>query len=484
PAPNTPQIRLIAPEVRVVHNSAIPFSLNDGPLWAGAGNNTMVTAGIDARGSRVTLVVAPQFIWSANRPFEMPDPRFFPIPLPAGRDSLASPFHIRPNSIDLPVRFGRTAFSHVYPGQSTLAVRLGRFETGLSTENQWWGPGIRNAIVLSNNATGFPHFFVRTGGPWHTAVGSFEGRWLVGGLSESRYFDRDPANNLRSISALALTWQPRWVPDLTLGVTRSVYAPVRNWGHVPLDFFDALVSLPGRPNDRPLGDSTQTPGPDQIYSWFGRWVFPAAGLEVYGEFAKTELPSSVRDFLITPGHTLGYTLGLQWAKPLGAAAALPAVRLQAEHTWLERSATFRQKPVESYYTSRAVVQGYTNEGQALGAATGPGSSSHWIALDFVNRRWEAGVFAGRIRWDNDALYTVALTIAPYLSYWCMHDVSLFGGVRGSYRGSWGTLSAWVSAGTRYDIFFRNTVICGRDFRPSQATDVKNSTLELRYSAPF
>ncbi len=482
PASRFPAIRLLAPDVRFVHNSAIPFSLNDGALWAGAGGNVIVTAGVRAEWGPVRLTVAPQLAGSANSPFPMPDPRFYPIPLPAGRDSLASPWHIRPGSIDLPVRFGTSGFTRVYPGQSTLAVGGGAFETGVSTENEWWGPGVRNAIVLSDNAPGFPHFFIRTGRPLRTAAGTVEGRWLVGGLSESRYFDRDPSNDRRSLSALGLSWAPRWVPGLTVGVARAVYAPASGWGAVAADFFNAAVVYPGRPNDRAASDSTPRPGPDQLYSWFGRWVLPGAGLEIYGEFAKTELPSSFRDFLVSPGHTLGYTLGLQWARALAGAAALPAIRLQAEHTWLEKSATFRQKPIGTYYASPAVIQGYTNQGQVLGAAIGPGASSHWLAMDYVDRHWEAGVFGGRIRWDNDAMYTVNL-VSPYLSYWCMHDVSLFGGVRGGYRGPLGTVAASVTTGTRYDIWFRNTFVCGKDFKPGYATDVRNTTLELRYTLP-
>jgi hypothetical protein len=245
---------------------------------------------------------------------------------------------------------------------------------------------------------------------------------------------------------------------------------------------DALVSYPGRPNDRPLGDSTQVPGADQVYSWFGRWLFPRSGLEIYGEFSKTELPASFRDFLIAPGHTSGYTLGLQWAK----AVAGGAMRLQAEHTFLERSSTFRQKPVETYYASRAVVQGYTNRGQVLGASIGPGASSHWLALDYVKgeprRGWELGLFGGRIRWENDALYTVRLP-NPFIRPWCMHDVSLFGGVRAAIGGPMGTLIASLATGTRFNVHFRNYSVCGRDFKAEQALDIENTTVQLGWVVP-
>ena len=129
-----------------------------------------------------------------------------------------------------------------------------------------------------------------------------------------------------------------------------------------------------------------------------------SGFEVYGEWARTELPASLRDLFTAPGHTQGYTLGLQWARPLRQGR--DALRVQAEHTFLEQSSTFRDRPVGVYYTSRAVIQGYTHDGRVLGAAIGPGASSHWLALDYFRSSWDVGLFGEWVRWDNDAMWTV------------------------------------------------------------------------------
>lgn len=477
-----PLFSLLSPRIELVHNSRFPFSLNDGSLWAGAGSNALLTFGVRVDWGPVSIVLAPEIAASANRDFEPPDPALVPLKLPAERDSLSNPWYLRPGSIDLPLRFGTKPFGGVFPGQSTIALGWGALAVGVSTENHWWGPGVLNAIVLSDNAPGFPHWFVRTARPLSTGWGEWEAVLLSGGLTESPFFDRDPSNDLRTISAFALEWRPRWVRGLSLGVTRSVYQPAGNWSDVPMALLDALVSYPGRPNDRPLADSSQVPGADQIYSWFGRWVFPRSGLEVYGEFSKTEFPASLRDFLISPGHTLGYTLGLQWAKSWRGEQNSGVIRLQAEHTFLERSSTFRQKPVGSYYTSRAVVQGYTNRGQVLGAAIGPGASSHWLAVDYFKPRWQVGIFAGRIRWNNDALYTVPLP-NPFIRHWCMHDVSLFGGVRAAISGRVGTIAASASRGTRFNTHFRNYSVCGRDFSSEEALDIRYTTFAVSWTVP-
>jgi hypothetical protein len=471
-------LKPLAPDVQWVRNSDLAFSLNQGTLWAGRGNNVRLRAGFQAEWGRVSLIVAPELIHSENRDFALPDPRLTPLADQTG-NPFADPFNVLPNSIDLPIRFGDASFSNLHPGQSTLAVRTGATTLGISTENEWWGPGIRNAIVLSDNAPGFAHFFARTGRPISTAIGTFDGRLLLGTLQESSYFDDLPANDTRSFSGFAMTWQPPGLGDgLALGVTRAVYRPVDGTSDVLPHVLDAFLSFPERPNDRPVSDSTQTPGPDQLYSLFGRWVFPRSGFEVYGEYSRTEFPASFRDFLEAPGHTQGYTLGLQWARAM--AGGRDALRLQTEHTYLERSTTFRDRPVGTYYTSRAVPQGYTNQGRVLGATIGPGSSSHWLALDYFGPSWEVGLFGERIRWNNDALFDTPL-VTPFEAYWCQHDVTIRAGIRGGISAPFGRFSASLSTGKRMNVFFEHFTPCGQDEDPRALNDINNTTLELKYS---
>src|SRR5207237_4578720 len=131
-------------------------------------------------------------------------------------------------TIDVPMRFGNKAISRLDLGETTALVSAGAIEIGFSNENEWWGPGIRNAIVLSNNAPGFPHLFLRTGHSLKTKLGAVELRWLVGGLTESAFFDTVSTNNTRSLSALAATLQTAWDPNLSIGFARSVYGTTKS----------------------------------------------------------------------------------------------------------------------------------------------------------------------------------------------------------------------------------------------------------------
>ena len=463
---------LLAPLLVVVNNSSIPFSLNDGPMWAARGWSEDIRAGLRAQWGRFSLVLAPELVATENLWYELPPP-LVQLPRPPGRSPFSTPWYVGAYSIDSPLRFGERGLRRLDPGQSTLAADLGSVTMGFSTENEWWGPGIRNAIVLSNNAAGIPRAFVRTTRPVRTGVGTFAARWFLGELSESPYFDTASANHHRSITAFAATWTPAGAPNLTLGFTRAVYAPLAGGQGIVDHTLDLL-------RDRGMhavpGDSFPQPSRDQIFSFFGRWVFPADGFAVHAEWARTDPPRSLRDLLTSPNRSQGYTLGLEWARPVRGGR--DAVRIQGELTYLEKSPDFRNQPVETWYTSAASPQGYTQRGEVIGAAIGPGASSQWLAVDYFAPKWRIGVFGGRIRWNDDALYSFT---GNYANKWCSHDVSLFGGVMANLLSPWGSFETSVTVGERLNMFFFHLTWCGPTAARIDVLDARNTTLQLRFT---
>ena len=458
--------RLIAPAAWLFVNSALPSGENDGALWAGKGPNARVIAGVDAgfHGLRVTLL--PELAYSSNEFFEYG--QLFVPSLQAGRNPYSSPWNGVPVSIDAPPRFGPGKTVRVSPGQSSVSFRSRGVELGITTENEWWGPGIRTAIVLSDNAEGFPRAFIRTSTPRNTRIGTFAARLTWGGLSESKYFDSDPSNDLRYWSAFAATWTPRMEPDLTLGVARAVFANAGSWGAVAARPFNAF--LPARRSAQTsITDSSFVAGRDQIFSLFGRWVFPGYGFEAYGELARAELPSSVRDLLEDPGHSQGYTFGVQW---IGAPTSVGKLRVQAEHSYLEHDPSFARRPVESFYTSRSVQQGYTNRGQVIGAGMGQGSSGEWLATDLLGNRFGVGAFVSRTRFNNDAYFLLPF---PYGGGHCEHDVTFGPGIRGFARTPFGKAALEYRSAMRDNAYFQNLTSCSL---ASPYIDVRNQILSI------
>lgn len=460
-------VTALSPQVLAVINSALPFSQNNGGLWAGRGLSTRTLTGFRVERGPVRIIFAPHMVLSANAEWPLFQNYYHPA-VPSGYSSFYFPYYVGRFTIDQPMRFGDNAIRRIDLGQTTALASTGNLELGFSNENEWWGPGIRNALVLSNNAPGFPHLFVRTRRPIPTRLGGVEIRWLVGGLRESAYFDTISTNNTRSIAAFAATLQTRWDPNLSVGVARSVYGTTKGWEKVPWRWFDVFART-----HRDIPDTSRTQR-DQLFSIFGRWVFPASGVEIYAEWARTQLRLNLRDFLLAPNHSQAYTTGLQW---LGGNWNEGLFRVQAEISQLEQSATFRDGPLGSWYTSTRVVQGYTNRGQVLGAAIGPGASSQWLAVDYLKPSWRLGAFLGRIRWNQDVHNHAGLPV--YVGY-CSQDVTIYPGIRGGTQGRFGALTADLSIQNRLTPFFQNGGGCPNNGR---RLDISNNSLSVTF-APF
>jgi hypothetical protein len=452
---------LIAPELAATCNSRIPLSLNDGAMWAGRGASTLVRAGAGFSSKYFTLIVAPEFTYSQNLGFEV-----MPGTAP-GRSAWSSPWHMGSQSADLPLRFGAKPWQLVSPGQSSFTLNAGAIALGVSSENQWWGPGVRNALLMSNQAEGVPHMFARSARPIVTRVGDFEWLLIGGALTESIYFDTVATNNTRSLSGFVVTFRPALARDLTIGLGRIVVAPTDGPGTAMQGAFNSLTQW--HPSGTTVTRSDSLKG-DQMMSLFGRWLFPKDHFELWFEWAKSELPRSLRDLVIAPQDAQGYTLGAQWALPVQDGRA--SVRIQVEATNVEQSVVFADHPVPDYYTGTTTAQGFTQRGQVLGASVGPGGQSQWLASDYMARDWSLGIMLQRIRWEDNALYR-----QPIPNFF-RHDVTLMAGVRGTLRTRAYDFSASIAANPRQDYLFQNGFANPEGRR---TVDVPNFTVTLGVS---
>jgi hypothetical protein len=450
-------VRLIEPRLRTVLNSRIPHTLNEGALWGGRGVNLAVAAGVEARAGALTARIAPEVAMHSNAGFPLlRDPR-------ADRSAYSTPWRTGAQSADLPHRFGSAPFVVVDPGESRLALTHGILSAGGSTERRWWGPGTENALLLSTNAPGIPHLFVELDSGERADGARWSVHGIAGALVESRFFDYDETNDLRSVSALAVEYHPARIPDLSFGAARAVYSPADRSAHVLRDAAQVVRRVR-------CGRRTPERGRpcEQMVSLFGRWAPAGSNAEVYGEWARTELPRSLGELLRAPNHSQGYTLGLGWNRELGAGL----LHVGAEVSYLEESATFRARRPRPFYTSELIPQGYTHRGRSVGAAIGPGASSQRFAVDHLSDGAGAGIYLGRVRWDNVAYYE---TRPAFRSL--EHDVSMLGGVRGHLDTRIGRVEGGLQYERRMNYHFRS-LATATDPVP---LDINNVTTRLSIS---
>lgn len=456
--PGRTRVWLVPVDGTLAYNARLPYTRNLDGLWAGRGVSARLGGGLRfARGPfRATL--APSLRVSQNAGFEVAPAPYYAPPIPPDYSPYASPWNVSPfvgarYSIDEPVRFGDEPLVEADAGESGIWVRGTRLTLGVTTEHAWWGPGIRNSLLLSNNAPGVPRLELRTSAPLTGRAGTLEAHWFTGSLRESRVFNTHPEDDRQYLSALALSWRPPRARGVEVGMARVVFGP-SELGSQWLRPFEVFRSV-GRPDDRPRSDTTHVRAREQLTSVFARLRIPEDSFSVHIELGRAQEPVNLRDFLTEMTHSLAYTVGVEYAR--GWRGGPDLLRIQLEATSLEQSSTYLHRPTPSWYTSRALRQGYTNRGRTLGAAIGPGSSGQWLAVDLLRPEDRLGIFLSRSRWNTDAM--LLLPFPPGTGF-CEFDVTVSPGIRGARRlGRAGTVSAEVMLSKRYNVFFNNVSGC-------------------------
>jgi len=449
--------RWLQPSALLFGRSPLPGGGNDGGLWQGSGVGVSVTlGGVLVKDRRFRVLVAPEVMWASNSPVTLIQEPFWAPPLPPPRSPYASPWNASPwtaipYTLDMPWRYGDRPFARFGLGQSGAWWQVGAVELGATTEHEWWGPALRNALVLSHNADGIPRLAARSMRPLQFGFGDVEFSYGLGTLRTSPFFDETDQGS-RSWNGLAIAVQPRGVPGLTVGLTRAVIGELgpTAWLRRGADVF-ANVPMPLAPP----GDSSRVVR-DQIASIFGRWVLPGDGTELYAEFGRAVQPTSLRDLLVEPNHSLGYTLGLQRVAPGGRPGTW--WRVQAEATFTEQSPSYRTRPQASWYSSRGVTRGFTHDGQVLGSAIGPAGSEQFFGVDRLAGRSRVGVYAQRTRRNQDAFFSLPWNYAGGQGF-CEFDVASELGVRGAFESSRAMVRWQAGWMDRLNVFFQKNNGC-------------------------
>jgi len=373
-------------------NSQHPEGYNDGVMVPAKGYQTYLSAGVYAQYGPLSIQLWPEMLSVENKAFD----GFYQIyhkPSP-------------PSGIDLPERFGDSAFQKTFWGQSSVRLTFGPVSFGLSNENLWWGPGIHNALIMTNNAPGFKHLTLNTVRPIKTRIGSFEGQLIAGRLDASGYTPGLP-DDWRYLNAITMSYQPKWVPGLFLGFARSFYMYHSDMGH---HFYDYLPVF-GAVEKVAVGNAaTDARRQDQLLSLFMRWVWVKAHAEIYAEFGREDHAWNTRDILLEGDYSAAYIVGMQKLFSFGLRKG-EYIQVNAEITnlastpsTLNRMAPYSSNgniPIGYWYTHYQVTQGYTHDGQVLGAGIGPGSNLQWMKVSWVKGLKSLGIEFERYVHNND-----------------------------------------------------------------------------------
>lgn len=376
---------ILDPRFSYILSTAYPRGYNDGPVWNGRGSNMSLTAGVGGNIGILHFTFAPVVWYAQNKDFHIPN-------LGLNKNPYSYPAE---GAIDWVMRYGNEANYEFDWGQSEVRLIYKNATLGFSTANFSWGPSRYNPIIMSKNAGGFPHIDLGTARPAQTKIGALEFKWYWGALSKSDYFDDIAENDRHYITGFTLGYQPSFIKGFTFGLNRIMYT---RWAEGDLsakDFFNAFF----RNTHKGLEKNDEY---DQMFSFVLEYAFPQVGLNMYLEYARNDFFGSIMDALEHPDRTRARTIGLTKTFDLENGKLL---EINYENTTLSSNQLQITYPGISatYYVHSVVDNGYTHNGQIIGAGIGPGSNSDIIWANFYNPKGKMGFTFQRMRFNDDYL---------------------------------------------------------------------------------
>lgn len=346
-------------------NFSKPFGWNDGPMMQSKGYQVLTRPGVNMRLGIFEAQAGPEIFYSSNQ-----------------------------------------SYSKVFPGQSFLKAHLGPISISVSSENLWWGPGINSSLLMSNNAPGFVHGFIGTNKPIKTPIGNIEFNLIGARLNSNKDLPYENNHNqLRNINddwrylnSYVVSWQPKWVKGLFLGMIRSLQqygAAVQNQQSGFISKYLPVIGLAVQKKNN-VGDDTL--GRDQLASFFLRWILPKSNAEFYVEYGKNDYGINIRDYLLAPSHSYAYTVGFRKLFPKTASQF---IQVETELTQMSQSPDALVRSAGNWYVHGQVFQGYTHNNQIIGAGAGFGANVQTISATWINGEIRNGFLIQRIERDPE-----------------------------------------------------------------------------------
>ena len=377
------------------------------------GAQLFLSTGFQVRFSILHIQLQPELVTAQNLPFSG-----FPDTFTLGTIEDRFLFW---NQSDNPERFGSDTYNKVFWGQSSISLRAGAFELGAGTKNNWWGPGQWNSLIFSNNAPGFPNISLNTSKPAKTFLGFFEGQVLIGRLESSgisgsqseemnsRFFR--PLNpDWRYINAFMLSYTPKWIPNLSLGMSRSFL----QYGEFVKPTFSSLLPM-FEPFQKEkffqdvdcgfCGYDTPENDKSQQATAFGRYVFEKGKGEVYFQFGRRDHAFNWREFILNPEHARAYQFGFIKLINISTTSKLFQFRGEITHQQesINRNLRYGILGGSSWHT-HGDKRGFGHLGQPLGVGIGTGSNVQTLEVSVIEDWKKLGLLFERLENNQDFYY--------------------------------------------------------------------------------
>lgn len=395
-------------------NSKRPYGWGDFGMIPNVGLQQYFTGGIYSKWKFIKLQFQPELVLASNK-------TWFGYPSDFSKTENIARF-IYWNNGDYPERYGNGGYSKFWWGQSKLSFEFGSFEIGAASQNIGWGPGQFNSLIFSNNPQGFAHLTFNTIKPARTFLGNFEAQLLSGRIDDSGFAPSQHPNlneeffepfsgDWKYVNALAITYSPKWIPSLFLGINRTFQLYRKNMGNSFLDYFPVFLGVT-KEQFFEDGNSVEfdSDGASQQISVSFRYVIPKSNFEFYAEFGRRDHALNWREFILNPEHARAYLMGFKKLIEIGKPNRFLQIRAEMTH---------QQESVNRYiryfgelggltWHTHTPSRAFANFGQALGVGIGVGSNVQTLEFSIVENFNKYGILLERLENHQDFYYGAIL----------------------------------------------------------------------------
>lgn len=485
-------IKILPINYNVELTSNHPYNRNNGSMIPNRGYQHIISPGFFLELGPLSIQFKPELFYAQNKDFEGFGEG------PNGHDPFVwSKRYKLWNKIDMPEKFGNEQHNQFLIGQSNIKLNFNGIAIGLSNENIWWGPSIRNSIMMSNHARGFKHIFLNSTKPLKTKIGNFEWQIITGRLESSGFLPGNPnsqyagtsiyvpkinqlgeTDDWRFLQGYTFTYSPKWISGLSIGFMRWVqmYSALikgeYTWMEGNPNWFPAFQNL-FRKNDKYENYEAQT---NQAAGVFLRWLWKDSKAEIYAEYHHNDSKQNIRDLLLDSDHSRATTIGLQKVFLISENNFL----FSWEWTQMEQTASRLLRNAGSWYEHSWTYDGYTNNGEVLGASIGPGSNSHYFALNRVKEKEKLGIAFEIIDQDNDFYHEAFSSARDPRRYW--KDFNFHFNYSNKINSFWFSSNIIYSRSLNYKWDLNDNAT--NYYSPGNDLNNFHMTLKLAYLIPF
>lgn len=156
-----------------------------------------------------------------------------------------------------------------------------------------------------------------------------------------------------------------------------------------------------------------------------RWLWTQEHAEIYFEWGQYDNTQSALQQSLALNNVRAYIFGIRKLLPFGSSKD-ENILLGLEVSQLQENSLNNILSGNEWYVNRFIRQGYTNQGQELGAGIGPGGNLQTLNVSWVKGVKKLGLQFERYVHNNDLYYLTYTNTQDYRRHWVDLSIAAIG----------------------------------------------------------